>query len=397
LDVVIVPPGAFLDRANPTIARAGNSVEITGDMSWEQEGWRMSTPKLTIIGGCGSSGTTLLVHILSKHPSLCSGPEFNCFNHYELFDFPLFQRKFKEMLADRCSPNGYVDVYTFLSERAYYGISFDAVDRWVSRSDDCASFIKQLCGHLADRFESERVLEKTPTNVYGFRDILRTLPDVKIIHVVRDGRDVVTSLMRRGWNLFGAGSRWLYDTLCGLSVRGHKNYLEIRYEDFVTDTGTTLKQVLDHIELPFDDSILHGSETIGPGVYSEDWETHATTRVWTRRPSDPVSPAPVGRYKNELEKDDLSLLYRFQLTGPAARTLGAKVRAFPELLQLLGYDLDDRMGDWEKNPRIRLKGIQYEVGDYYRRAKRFLRKRNLEIPKRYTTLGFQLLLVVLHL
>ena len=49
----------------------------------------MSQYKIAIAGGCGSSGTTLLAHLLSKHPDIGSGPEFNFFNHFEIFDFPL--------------------------------------------------------------------------------------------------------------------------------------------------------------------------------------------------------------------------------------------------------------------------------------------------------------------
>ena len=42
--------------------------------------------RLGLMGGCGSSGTTLLVHLLSRHAEIGSGPEFNCINHPELYE-----------------------------------------------------------------------------------------------------------------------------------------------------------------------------------------------------------------------------------------------------------------------------------------------------------------------
>jgi hypothetical protein len=52
--------------------------------------------------------------------------------------------------------------------------------------------------------------------VYSFLRFARELPDVPLIHVIRDGRDVAVSLRRRGYNLFGAGGTGL----SGTSLRG---------------------------------------------------------------------------------------------------------------------------------------------------------------------------------
>lgn len=117
--------------------------------------------------------------------------------------------------------------------REHYGINEELIRFWVERSPDVIHLVGQISRHLRERFRASLFFEKSPTNAYGMRRASETLPGVKLVHMIRDGRDVVPSLARRGWNLFGAGSCWLYDTVRGLEARGSENYLELRYEDLV--------------------------------------------------------------------------------------------------------------------------------------------------------------------
>ena len=119
-----------------------------------------------------------------------------------------------------CKPSGYVDVPVFMTFREYYGITDDYLRKWSSDSSDAVDFVTAVVEHVLNRFDSrEFFFEKSPTNAYCMTMAAETLPGVRLVHMIRDGRDVVPSLMRRGWNLFGAGSRWLYDTVAALNAR----------------------------------------------------------------------------------------------------------------------------------------------------------------------------------
>ena len=65
---------------------------------------------------------------------------------------------------------------------------------------------------------------------------------VKIIHIVRDGRDVVLSRhpvdTARHWI---SPSRWVEDVSAGLSFEGHPQVLTIRYEDLVKEYDITIR------------------------------------------------------------------------------------------------------------------------------------------------------------
>jgi hypothetical protein len=344
----------------------------------------MKLDNLGIIGGCGSSGTTLFVHLLSRNPKICSGPEFNCFNHPELYDYETFARAYRTMFEDRCPPHGYVDVYVFMTQRDHYGIDDETLRSWVDACRDTPSLLGAIAGHMCRRFEARQFVEKTPTNVYCFENIAKVTPDVPLIHLVRDGRDVAVSLMNRDFNLFGAGSRWLFDTLAGLRARGHDRYLELRYEELVRDPDRTLSTAFAHLGVPIEPEILETWSEDAPGVYTENWKDRKEPRSWSKTPADPISTSSVGRYKTSLSSEQLSMLYRIQLTGRAADRLGVEPMTFGELLEDLGYGQKNHRptttrgwGAWAREASIELK-------DYLRRLNRLVSKRSKRIPVRYT-------------
>jgi hypothetical protein len=190
-----------------------------------------------------------------------------------------------------------------------------------------------LARHVCERAGVTHFVEKTPTNVYAFAALTRSAPDVRLVQLVRDGRDVAASLGRRGKSLYASGSRWLYDTLAGIRARGHASYLEIRYEDLVRDPAATLARVFAHIGLAQAD----GAPGEGPGTYREDWRQKRSGAGWNLTPDDAVSDASVGRFRRELSAEQLGLLERIRLTDRARRELDAPVARFDELIAALGY------------------------------------------------------------
>jgi hypothetical protein len=291
---------------------------------------------LALVGGCGSSGTTLLIHLLSRHPRVASVPELNFFNHPETLDLARFEASLDALLARRVLTPGYKQVAGFLGPRRQLDLDRARLAAWAARAHDVADLHRALARHVCQRVGATHFVEKTPTNVYAFAALVHRNPEARLIHLIRDGRDVAASLLGRGKSLYAAGSRWLYDTLAGLRARGRPSYLEIRYEDLVEDPAATLARVFAHIGLPPAAPDSPAADT--PGTYREAWRRKPSARAWNLTPDDPVSPASVGRFRRDLAPAQLALLGRIRLTRHAARALEVPRTGFADLTLQLGYE-----------------------------------------------------------
>ena len=294
----------------------------------------MGDAGLALVGGCGSSGTTLLIHLLSRHPQVASAPELNFFNHPESLDLPRFAASIDDLLARRRLTPGYKQVATFMGPRSQLGIDRECLAGWARSARDAAELHRMLARHVCERVGATHFVEKTPTNVYAFAALAQRSPEIRLVHLVRDGRDVAASLARRGKSLYASGSRWLYDTLAGLRARGHAGYLEIRYEDLARDPAATLARVFAHLGLP---QPVPSAPPETPGTYREDWRQKRSGAGWNLTPDDAVSDASVGRFRRELSAEQQGLLSRIRLTARAVRELDAPLARFDELIAHLGY------------------------------------------------------------
>jgi hypothetical protein len=78
-------------------------------------------------------------------------------------------------------------------------------------------------------------------------------PGARFIHIIRDGRDVAMSWMRRHFgpaNLYAAAYKWHHFVTVGQATARNlpaESYLEIRYEALLEQPGKTLQQVCSFI------------------------------------------------------------------------------------------------------------------------------------------------------
>ena len=291
------------------------------------------------------------------------------------------------MFKGQASASGYFATHWFLTEPDYYGVTLDILQQWIKNSTDTPSFVENVVDHVKKRFNSRFFIEKTPSNVYCFQNLAQTFPDVPLIHIIRDGRDVVCSLMKRGYNLFGAGSRWLYDTLCGIALRDFDNYIEIKYEDLVSEPVATLKLLFRHLKIPFDSEILENNlKSSDHGWHIDHFSTtHETTKAWRHKPSDPIQRSSIGRYKAEMRYAELATLHKICLSKTASIDLGITKFSFGDLLEKLGYAGNDF--DPERRLGSELKNKFMEIQDYYRRIRMNWDAGYIGLLKIYTLIG----------
>ncbi|HUK20026.1 MAG TPA: sulfotransferase [Gemmatimonadales bacterium] len=102
--------------------------------------------------------------------------------------------------------------------------------------------------------------DKTPGNTQVLSDLREIFPDLRVIHMLRDGRDVVESFLRRKTppTLEAAARHWLRSVgdARHFGAAFPSQFLEVRYEDLVREPVVAIKGITKFLDLTFDDRML---------------------------------------------------------------------------------------------------------------------------------------------
>jgi protein-tyrosine sulfotransferase len=141
--------------------------------------------------------------------------------------------------------------------------------------DDIDQLFRNLFYALVERqlrdSHKPRLAEKTPGNCQVFPQLRWLFPDSPLVHVIRDGRDVVASLLSQNWidartqkpmdvtvNPGLAAEHWVRSVTQGrrLLTETENNYLEVRYESLVAEPRTELERLFDFLGESFEEEVL---------------------------------------------------------------------------------------------------------------------------------------------
>ncbi len=215
------------------------------------------------IGGAPRSGTTLLSVMLNAHPSLVCGPESDLLRRWR--DVQQMPRDPLRWLWHRA--RGWTGPYEHLTTP--FGMTLSTIRELHLASHDGAEFIDRFFAEYARKHDATRWVEKSPANVTQLPFLFERFPNAKFVHLIRDGRDVACSLSR--WSVqisrheaSGIGEcielwdRWVRQ---GLQWRGHPRYLELRYETLVRQPESTLRMLLEWLDVEWHDSVMRYDST----------------------------------------------------------------------------------------------------------------------------------------
>jgi hypothetical protein len=276
-------------------------------------------PPAPFIVGVGRSGTTLLRMMLDAHPILAIPPE--TYFVPRLAGVAERRRVTPELLADTAVNDPRHRWEEFGISREEYVERLRAIPE-LNPSDAARAFFRLY----AQKAGKPRWGDKTPGYITRMRRISRMLPESRFIHVIRDGRDVALSwkrrLARRGIEEL-APIEWLAERWRRQIRKARKDsgalpyYMEVRYEQLVLDSESTLRGVTKFIELPWDPVMLdyHAAaaerhEELITGVEApvrqrgeEQVRAHALT-------TKPPQPERVGVWRGEMSRADRATFER---------------------------------------------------------------------------------------
>jgi Sulfotransferase family len=267
-------------------------------------------PPAPFLVGVGRSGTTLLRLMLDSHPELTIPPE----THFvpELIEECRRQARAPEQLAE---------LITSARQWGDFGLDREELTARLRDADplDAGNALRAFYGLYAERAGKPRWGDKTPIYVESMPDIQSALPEARFVHLIRDGRDVALSRMRRAldkpppvWRIAENWKRRI--EAARRDAAELRRYLEVRYEDLVRDTEPTLRRVCELVELRFDPAMLdyhvraeerlremagdlpaRGGKALRPGA--ERLAAHALARERPR-------PERIGAWREEMSPDD---------------------------------------------------------------------------------------------
>lgn len=188
------------------------------------------------IVGCHRSGTSVLRMLMDSHPRISCGPE----------DISIFWMSQMDTDAWRTTLEG-------------FGLS---EDEWL---DSLRRVIEGLQSKYAASQGKTRWAQKCPENSLIVSYLDKLFPTCRVIHIVRNPRDVISSNSKKYGRNFGLkyGKKWINHVYnaekFGVGL-GSDRFKTIRYEDLVSDPGGVLKDVFEWLGEPWSESVLRFGE-----------------------------------------------------------------------------------------------------------------------------------------
>lgn len=131
-----------------------------------------------------------------------------------------------------------------------------------------AGLLIAIYAYIADKKGKRRAGDKSPNDLQFIRIITKQIvavPDIKVIHIVRDLRDVMVSVRERNWaddlesyfpRMWSTSNLYLHELYRSEPSR----YRLIRYEDMVQDMDASFRDLCGFLGIEFEEGMLDSSK-----------------------------------------------------------------------------------------------------------------------------------------
>ena len=259
------------------------------------------------IVGSGRSGTTLLRRMLMEGRQIHIPPES--------YVLGTVIRKFAvwRLLPWRWTVRRVLSEFERYPEFDRFDISLRPVEATLevlpAASRTLATIIDAIYRHhsIEKGIATTRWGDKTPHNSYFLPEIHRVFPRGQFVHVLRDGCDVVSSMLEMGRyaTIEQAAERWnsSLEAIHRFTGTHPDSIFEIRYEELATDPEATLRTVCEWLELDYRAEMV---TSVGSAGNMGD----VPSRAHHRNVLEPITTKSVGRGRRSLDESSSRQLER---------------------------------------------------------------------------------------
>lgn len=264
-------------------------------------------PSPFFIVSSGRSGTTLLRSILINNPDVSIPPEsyvissaIRKFYTYRILDWEdlvkIIVGEFEQHVSFKYwqidLKNIYRELLSLQQNERSLAVILDKIYRY---------YIDQKTpgAHLWG--------DKTPKNVFYLKWINKVFRDAKFIHLVRDGRDVVNSYLKKNpeLRLKEACTRWnksIEKTQSFKKEKDKQHYLEIKYEQLVQNPEKTIRLVCNFLGISYTQEMLDFTSVVD-NLGDGNLQHHTNLK-------NPINTKSIGKWKYDLDKTQISEISR---------------------------------------------------------------------------------------
>lgn len=209
------------------------------------------------IVGVGRSGTSLLQSMLNAHSTITCLPETQFFRQY------VVSSKQSKKLAQQDQAS----LKTIIQKDKRFSRLQIPVEELFENAKHKNTFFdvyQEILKIYLNKHQAKFVVDKDPKNLEELTTIENYFPDAIILHIYRDPRDVVLSKTKAKWS--SNRPYWLHALIGEMQLsngRGmgekmfNNNFIEIKYENLISDPQAQLEIVCDALELDFEESMLN--------------------------------------------------------------------------------------------------------------------------------------------
>lgn len=173
----------------------------------------------------------------------------------------------------------------------------------VDQNDTLPALLEAIYAAIAAKSGAKLAGDKSPNDLNFIRilDKTKALPaDARVIHIVRDVRDVVAAIKARN---LSAGLETQFARMWSASnlylhtwMKGDPRYMLVRYEDFVSAPEQHLRALLNHLGHAFH------PDTLDPEKRNPRLREHSAHNELYQ----PTTKARIGAYKEQLSPEDIA-------------------------------------------------------------------------------------------
>jgi len=213
-----------------------------------------------------------------------------------------------------------------------WGVTFNAKDvkRALGEEFSYTDLIDFLCVKLMKKKGKSLWGDKTPHYLLKLNQLMRLYPDAKYLYIVRDGRDVALSLLKKPWgpnNIYKCAEQWdaannSEQQILLTSLKDKGQLLYIKYEELLAKTEQECRRIYEFLG----DDIENHREMVDELIAKTMSGNHSKWKIQ-------MTPQQISTY--EAQAKSSLLTHNYELINPEPRLSALKVFGYKLHHQLL--------------------------------------------------------------